>query len=69
MKNISRILNAIRGKGFEYFVIDCGWYKADGVPWDISMGDYIPSKNAFPGGAWQNDRGDPRGRHEARYLV
>ena len=33
-----------RRVSFEYFVIDCGWYKADGVPWDISMGDYVPSK-------------------------
>lgn len=49
-ENILKILDAIRGKGFSYFVIDCGWYKADGVPWDISMGDYIPSKTLFPQG-------------------
>ena len=49
-ENISGILDAIKGKGFEYFVIDCGWYKADGVPWDISMGDYVPSKTLFPEG-------------------
>lgn len=49
-ENITGILEAIRGKGIEYFVIDCGWYKADGVPWDISMGDYIPSKTLFPEG-------------------
>lgn len=49
-ENIVNILNAIRGKGFDYFVIDCGWYKADGVPWDISMGDYIPSRTLFPEG-------------------
>ncbi len=49
-ENIAGILEAIRGKGIEYFVIDCGWYKADGVPWDISMGDYIPSKTLFPEG-------------------
>lgn len=49
-ENIMGILEAIRGKGFDYFVIDCGWYKADGVPWDISMGDYIPSKTLFPEG-------------------
>ena len=39
-----------KGKGFEYFVIDCGWYKADGVPWDISMGDYVPSRTLFAEG-------------------
>ncbi|RDY30948.1 glycoside hydrolase family 36 protein, partial [Lachnotalea glycerini] len=40
----------IKGKGFEYFVIDCGWYKEAGVPWDISMGDYVVSKDLFPHG-------------------
>lgn len=49
-ENITGILEAIKGRGFEYFVIDCGWYKADGVPWDISMGDYVPSKTLFPEG-------------------
>ena len=49
-ENITGILKAIRDKGFSYFVIDCGWYKADGVPWDISMGDYVPSKTLFPEG-------------------
>ncbi len=49
-ENIMKILEAIRGKGFSYFVIDCGWYKADGVPWDISMGDYVPSRSLFPEG-------------------
>ena len=49
-ENIAGILKAIRGKGFSYFVIDCGWFKADGVPWDISMGDYQISPTLFPGG-------------------
>ena len=49
-ENITGILDAIRDKGFSYFVIDCGWYKADGVPWDISMGDYVPSRTLFPEG-------------------
>ena len=49
-ENIRNILDAIRGKGFSYFVIDCGWYKKDGVPWDISMGDYLPSQTLFPEG-------------------
>ena len=52
-ENICEILNKIKGKGFTYFVIDCGWYKKDGVPWDISMGDYIPSKSLFPMGLEQ----------------
>lgn len=49
-ENISGILNAIDGKGFDYFVIDCGWFKEDGVPWDISMGDYNVSPSLFPQG-------------------
>lgn len=49
-ENITDILKAVSGKGFEYFVIDCGWFKEDGVPWDISMGDYIPSATLFPEG-------------------
>lgn len=49
-ENIEGILNVIEGKGIDYFVIDCGWFKEDGVRWDISMGDYIPSKTLFPKG-------------------
>lgn len=49
-ENIAGILENIRGKGFSYFVIDCGWFKADGIPWDISMGDYEISESLFPQG-------------------
>lgn len=49
-ENISEILNAIRDRGFSYFVIDCGWYKQEGIPWDIAMGDYEVSKELFPDG-------------------
>ena len=49
-ENIMEIIEKIKGKGFQYFVIDCGWYKEEGIPWDISMGDYEVSKNLFPGG-------------------
>ena len=49
-ENISEILEAIKDKGFEYFVIDCGWFKEDGVPWDVSMGDYNVSPSLFPQG-------------------
>lgn len=48
--NIKNILSVIKGKGIDYFVVDCGWFKEDGVRWDISMGDYIPSKTLFPNG-------------------
>lgn len=49
-ENISGIVEAIKDKGFDYFVIDCGWFKEDGVPWDISMGDYNVSQTLFPDG-------------------
>ena len=49
-ENIAGILDAIQDKGFDYFVIDCGWFKEDGVPWDISMGDYNVSPSLFPEG-------------------
>lgn len=49
-ESISEILDAIEGRGIDYFVIDCGWFKEDGVRWDISMGDYIPSSSLFPKG-------------------
>lgn len=49
-ENIKKILRCIKGKGFRYFVIDCGWYKEEGIPWDISMGDYEVSEELFPEG-------------------
>lgn len=49
-ENICSIVEKIRDKGFRYFVIDCGWYKEEGVPWDISMGDYEISRYLFPEG-------------------
>lgn len=49
-ENIVEILQAIRGKGFSYFVIDCGWFKQDGIPWDVAMGDYEISQGLFPEG-------------------
>lgn len=49
-ENICEIVDAIKGKGFKYFVLDCGWYKENGIPWDIGMGDYEVSKELFPGG-------------------
>lgn len=49
-ENICSILNAIKGKGFSYFVIDCGWYKKEGIPWDVMMGDYEVSEELFPEG-------------------
>ena len=49
-ENICDIVNTIKGRGFEYFVIDAGWYKTPDAAWDLSMGDYEPSKELFPEG-------------------
>ncbi|MBO5372919.1 MAG: alpha-galactosidase [Lachnospiraceae bacterium] len=49
-ENIASIVEKIKDKDFTYFVIDCGWYKEEGVPWDIGMGDYEVSKVLFPDG-------------------
>ncbi len=49
-ENICEIVNKIKDKGFKYFVIDCGWYKQEGVPWDVSMGDYEVSPELFRDG-------------------
>ncbi len=49
-ENINEILKAIKGRGFSYFVIDCGWYKQEGIPWDRGMGDYEVSPILFPDG-------------------
>lgn len=49
-ENIAAILEKIKDKGFRYFVIDCGWYKQKGIPWDIGMGDYEVSNELFPKG-------------------
>lgn len=49
-ENICEIVDTIKDKGFDYFVIDCGWFKKEGVPWDISMGDYDISPALFPKG-------------------
>ncbi len=52
-ENISAILEAIKEKGISYFVIDCGWYKEEGVAWDASMGDYEVSAELFQTGLEQ----------------
>ncbi len=49
-QNIEKILSALKGKGLSYFVVDCGWYKQEGIPWDQGMGDYEVSQTLFPSG-------------------
>ena len=49
-ENISEIVEVIKDKGFDYFVIDCGWFKEGDKPWHTSMGDYEISKELFKDG-------------------
>lgn len=49
-ENIQGILEAIKGRPIEYFVVDCGWFVEEGVDWSVSMGDYVPSDKLFPKG-------------------
>ena len=48
--NINKIIEKIKDKGIDYFVIDCGWFKEGEKPWHISMGDYEISKELFEDG-------------------
>ncbi len=49
-ENVAATVDAIKGKPFDYFVIDCGWFKEKDVDWAISMGDYEVSKDLFKDG-------------------
>ena len=49
-ENIANILSAIQDKGISYFVIDAGWYKPEGIPWENALGDWRVSKELFPEG-------------------
>lgn len=47
-EKIAQLTNAIKGKGFDYLVIDCGWY-GDKEWWNY-IGDWEVSKKKFPNG-------------------
>ena len=49
-ENIDRILDVIAGRGYEYFVIDAGWYADEVCGWQDNMGDWNVAKNLFPNG-------------------
>ncbi|MBQ5412971.1 MAG: alpha-galactosidase [Oscillospiraceae bacterium] len=48
--NLRGIVDALRGKGMEYLVIDAGWYKDEQNPWHQTGGDWVPSDILFPDG-------------------
>lgn len=48
--NIKKILNIIKDKGVDYFVIDAGWSADKENGWDTTVGDWIVSPELFPHG-------------------
>ncbi|MFC6334394.1 glycoside hydrolase family 36 protein [Paenibacillus septentrionalis] len=48
--NLYAIAEQLKGKGIQYLVIDCGWYKSDTSNWFNSMGDWEVSRSDFPNG-------------------
>ena len=51
IENLTKTAEKLEGSGVRYLVIDCGWYKPDGIEnWFDAAGDWIPSKKLFPEG-------------------
>ena len=51
IENLTKTAERLDGTDVRYLVIDCGWYKPDGVEnWFDAAGDWIPSKKLFPDG-------------------
>ncbi len=48
--NIKNILDIIKEKGVDYFVIDAGWFADKENGWDGAHGDWIVSPEVFPHG-------------------
>ena len=50
-ENIVKIAECLDGRGFDFFVIDAGWYRKPGVGWADCGGDWIPEEaEMFPQG-------------------
>ncbi len=48
--NIKKIVDIIKEKGIDYFVIDAGWFADKENGWDGAHGDWIVSPEVFPHG-------------------
>lgn len=48
-ENMLKIIEAIKGRGIKYCVIDAGWHVKDGNDWS-DIGDWITNQNLFPRG-------------------
>lgn len=49
-KSIAEAAGVLRGKDFDYFVIDAGWYADKQHGWENNMGDWEVSEELFPDG-------------------
>ena len=49
-ENIDKILSVIRDRGYDYFVIDAGWYADSVKGWQDNMGDWKVAPDLFPNG-------------------
>ncbi len=49
-ENVSRILDVLKGRGFDIFVLDAGWYCDDIHKWSEINGDWNVSPRLFPNG-------------------
>ncbi len=45
-----RMASRLKGSGVKYLVIDAGWYQTEGTNWELSQGEWIPSRRLFPQG-------------------
>lgn len=48
-ENMLKIVDAIKGRGIQYCVIDAGWHVKDGNDWS-DIGDWITNEKLFPKG-------------------
>lgn len=49
-ENIKKIVDIIKNRGIDYFIIDAGWYENGKYHWDSINGDWEVSKTLFPNG-------------------
>jgi alpha-galactosidase len=45
-----RMAKSLKDSGVKYLVIDAGWYSNGGTNWELSQGEWIPSRHLFPHG-------------------
>lgn len=50
IESIRRAAESLKGKDFDYFVIDAGWYADKENGWENNMGDWEVSEELFPNG-------------------